>query len=71
MGMPLIGRYRGYKSGHALHNDLLNALFADEDCFELIDLASDASGSGRRIINPLFSFMVRCQSCWLRAAVMQ
>jgi UDP-3-O-[3-hydroxymyristoyl] N-acetylglucosamine deacetylase len=41
MGMPLIGRYRGYKSGHALHNSLLNALFADEDCFELVDLASD------------------------------
>ena len=41
MGMPLIGRYRGYKSGHALHNSLLNALFADEDCFELFDLASD------------------------------
>lgn len=41
MGMPLIGRYRGYKSGHALHNQLLNALFADENCFELVDLASD------------------------------
>jgi UDP-3-O-[3-hydroxymyristoyl] N-acetylglucosamine deacetylase len=41
MGMPLIGRYRGYKSGHALHNSLLNALFAGEDCFELVDLASD------------------------------
>lgn len=43
MGMPLIGRYRGYKSGHALHNELLNALFAYEDCFELVDLASDDS----------------------------
>ena len=41
MGMPLIGRYRGYKSGHALHNSLLNALFAGDDCFELVDLASD------------------------------
>ena len=41
MGMPLIGRYRGYKSGHALHNQLLNALFVDENCFELVDLASD------------------------------
>lgn len=41
MGMPLIGRYRGYKSGHALHNQLLNALFADDDCFELVDLALD------------------------------
>ncbi len=38
-GMPIIGRYRGYKSGHALHNELLKELFANEDCFELIDLA--------------------------------
>lgn len=38
-GMPIIGRYRGYKSGHALHNELLKELFANEDCFELVDLA--------------------------------
>lgn len=38
-GAPIIGRYRGYKSGHALHNRLLNELFANEDCFELVDLA--------------------------------
>lgn len=41
-GMPIIGRYRGYKSGHALHNELLKAMFADEECFELVSLADDA-----------------------------
>jgi len=39
MGLHLIGRYRGYKSGHALHNDLLNALFQEADAFELVNLA--------------------------------
>jgi len=39
MGLHLIGRYRGYKSGHALHNDLLNALFQETDAFELVNLA--------------------------------
>lgn len=38
-GLHLIGRYRGYKSGHALHNDLLNALFNEPEAFELVSLA--------------------------------
>lgn len=41
LGLHLVGRYRGYKSGHALHNKLLNALFMEPDAFELIDLASN------------------------------
>ncbi len=38
-GLHLIGRYRGYKSGHALHNELLNALFNEPEAFELVSLA--------------------------------
>lgn len=41
-GTAIIGRYRGYKSGHALHNELLKELFANEDCFELVELADQA-----------------------------
>lgn len=41
-GMPIVGRYRGHKSGHAMHNELLKAMFADESCFELVNLADDA-----------------------------
>ncbi len=40
-GLHVIGRYRGYKSGHALHNALLNALFAEEGVFELVDLSTE------------------------------
>ncbi len=39
LGLHVVGRYRGYKSGHALHNDLLNALFQETDAFELVNLA--------------------------------
>ena len=39
LGLPLIGRYRGHKSGHALHNKLLHALFLEADAFELVNLS--------------------------------
>ena len=38
-GLHLMGRYRGYKSGHALHHKLLSALFDSKDAFELVSLA--------------------------------
>jgi UDP-3-O-[3-hydroxymyristoyl] N-acetylglucosamine deacetylase len=34
-GMPIIGRYTGYKSGHALNNQLLRAVFADVDAYQI------------------------------------
>lgn len=39
LGLHVVGRYRGYKSGHALHNKLLNALFMQPEAFEIISLA--------------------------------
>ena len=39
LGLPMIGHYRGYKSGHALHNKLLHALFLEADAFELVSLS--------------------------------
>lgn len=41
-GLPIIGRYRGFKSGHALHNKLLHALFMEADSFELVSSESVA-----------------------------
>lgn len=41
-GLPIIGRYRGFKAGHALHNKLLHALFMEADCFELVSSESVA-----------------------------
>lgn len=39
-GAPIIGHYSGIKSGHALNNKLLRALFADEEAYVI----EDASG---------------------------
>ncbi len=36
-GAPIEGRFRGTRSGHALNNQLLRALFADPDAWMLVD----------------------------------
>ncbi len=35
-GHPLLASYRAYKSGHALNNTLLRALFADQTAYEIV-----------------------------------
>lgn len=42
-GMQILGRYRGYKSGHALHNVLLKALFQEADAFDVVTLDAEAA----------------------------
>lgn len=37
MGYQIIGHFKGYKSGHSLNNELLNAVLADKDAYELTD----------------------------------
>lgn len=32
-GLPILGHYEGHKAGHALNNQLLRALFADQDAY--------------------------------------
>lgn len=36
-GAPIIGRYEGYKGGHALNNELLHALFIHPESWELVE----------------------------------
>ncbi|KAA3640502.1 MAG: UDP-3-O-acyl-N-acetylglucosamine deacetylase [Proteobacteria bacterium] len=36
LGHPIIGKFHGYKSGHALNNELARALLADESAYELV-----------------------------------
>ncbi len=36
LGHPIIGQFHGYKSGHALNNELARALLADESAYELV-----------------------------------
>lgn len=41
LGHSLIGEYQGYKSGHALNNQLLRALIADTDAWEKVTFEND------------------------------
>lgn len=36
-GLPILGHYQGVRAGHALTNDLLRALFADETAYEVVE----------------------------------
>ncbi len=36
LGHPLIGAFRGVKSGHAMNNQLVRALLADETAWEFV-----------------------------------
>lgn len=36
-GMPIQGEYNGEKAGHAINNDILHALFAQPEAYEIIE----------------------------------
>ena len=36
-GLPIMGAYESAKAGHAINNELLHALFADESAYEIIE----------------------------------
>ena len=42
-GLPILGHYTGFRAGHALTNDLLRALFAQPDAFELIECDTETA----------------------------
>lgn len=39
-GAPIIGAYQGIRAGHGLNNQLLQALFADVDAWEMVEVGS-------------------------------
>ena len=41
LGRPLVGRFHGYKSGHALNNKLARALLRCQDAFEIVTVGRD------------------------------
>jgi UDP-3-O-[3-hydroxymyristoyl] N-acetylglucosamine deacetylase len=43
-GGPILGRYVGDRSGHAMTNRLLRALFARPDAWEMVDCVDQAGG---------------------------
>lgn len=51
-GSPILGRYTGYRAGHAMTNKLLRALFARPDAFRIVEcdasLRNSLPGAGVR-----------------------
>ena len=41
-GMPILGAYDGVKAGHAINNEILHALFADKESYEVVALEAPA-----------------------------
>jgi len=46
LGHPVLGCFRGYKSGHALNNRLLRALLADVEAWEYVERDPDVLQAG-------------------------
>ena len=44
-GGPLIGHFRGSRSGHAMNHLLLEALFADKEAWALVPMTADTPGT--------------------------
>jgi UDP-3-O-[3-hydroxymyristoyl] N-acetylglucosamine deacetylase len=42
-GAPIIGRYVGYRAGHALTNSLLRTMFSNPRCFEVVKCDHDTA----------------------------
>lgn len=42
-GLPILGHYEGRRAGHALTNDLLRALFADPDAYEIVECDAETA----------------------------
>ena len=41
LGHSIIGEFQGYKSGHALNNQLLRALLAQPDAWEIVTFSDE------------------------------
>ena len=45
LGMPILGAFSGYKSGHALNNKLAHAILRCEDAWEIVTLTTGAGSA--------------------------
>lgn len=54
---PIIGAFTGFKSGHALNNQLLRALLADQSAYEIVTIDTETQAQGLPAIycNPLLA----------------
>lgn len=50
LGHPILGHFKGVRSGHALNNQLLHALLARKDAWEFVEGRSDQPGKTAKFI---------------------
>lgn len=55
LGHSLVGSFSGYKSGHALNNNLIRTLMADESAWELATFDDEKAAPISYIMNPALS----------------
>jgi UDP-3-O-[3-hydroxymyristoyl] N-acetylglucosamine deacetylase len=53
LGHPIIGEFSGHMSGHGHNNELLRALLAQPEAYEVITFADDATAPGGYAVPPL------------------
>jgi UDP-3-O-[3-hydroxymyristoyl] N-acetylglucosamine deacetylase len=54
LGHSVIGAFRGYKPGHTLNSQLLKALLAQEDAFEIVTIKEEPELESIRFLTPSF-----------------
>lgn len=55
VGHPLVASYTAFKSGHALNNQLLRALLADQSAFEILTFDQESDTVPEAFLYPQFS----------------
>lgn len=55
LGHSIIGAYHGYKSGHALNNDLARALLSQEDAYEIVTFETRRQTAEAEYVNPVMA----------------
>ena len=55
LGKVILGKFTGYKSGHALNNLLLRKLLADESAYEIVSFNREAEIVSDRYVLPVYA----------------
>ena len=64
LGMPIIGHFVAYKSGHRLNNLLLQKLLANEESWKIVSHFDEEVRVDERINTPVFSVLDAAPAYW-------
>jgi len=58
LGMPIIGHFMAYKSGHRLNNLLLRELMAKKECWEIVNGVNKEKAHKHNFLKKIPSFKI-------------